>query len=158
MSFGRKFYKNSLIVSFILMLSAGMAHAASETMPSACDNAQFLRDQQNFLQNGATGVDLPEHICGHVVAVAPRARQTRSGLHGFFYVNVGSGVSIRIVSDLDRMNAPSWPWVHKQDQVEVQGRYYFDNLRSQGIDWTHHGTGRSWAWGGFVVVNGQHYE
>ncbi|WP_245642145.1 hypothetical protein [Neokomagataea thailandica] len=140
------------------MLSAGMAHAASETMPSACDNAQFLRDQQNFLQNGATGVDLPEHICGHVVAVAPRARQTRSGLHGFFYVNVGSGVSIRIVSDLDRMNAPSWPWVHKQDQVEVQGRYYFDNLRSQGIDWTHHGTGRSWAWGGFVVVNGQHYE
>lgn len=148
--------KIGLGVCVMALSWGGIAYA--DAMPSACDNAKFLQDQQNFLQNGATGVDLPEHICGQVVAVAPRAKQTRSGWHGFFYLNVGSGVSIRIVSDLDRMNAPAWPWVQKRDQVEVQGRYYFDNLHSQGVDWTHHGTGRSWAWGGFVVVNGQHYE
>ena len=123
-------------------------------MPAQCDNARFLADQQGLEQSGPTGIDLPEHLCGQVLAVSPRAKRTRSGWHGYFYLSVGQGVSIRIVSDLDQMNAPQWPWVSKGDQVEVQGRYYYDSLRRQGVDWTHHGTSRKWPWSGYVVVNG----
>ncbi|MBS1053339.1 DUF3465 domain-containing protein [Gluconobacter kondonii] len=127
-------------------------------MPAQCDNARFLADQQGLEQSGPTGIDLPEHLCGQVLAVSPRAKRTRSGWHGYFYLSVGQGVSIRIVSDLDQMNAPQWPWVSKGDQVEVQGRYYYDSLRRQGVDWTHHGTGRKWPWPGYVVVNGTRYQ
>ena len=127
-------------------------------MPAQCDNARFLADQQGLEQSGPTGIDLPEHLCGQVLAVSPRAKRTRSGWHGYFYLSVGQRVSIRIVSDLDQMNAPQWPWVSKGDQVEVQGRYYYDSLRRQGVDWTHHGTGRKWPWSGYVVVNGTRYQ
>ncbi|WP_245825216.1 hypothetical protein [Neoasaia chiangmaiensis] len=123
-----------------------------------CDNDRFRMDQQSFEQGGAGRADLPEHICGRVVAVAPMARRTRSGLHSFFYVDVGQGVSIRIVSDLDRMNAPAWPWVRKGDEVDIIGRYYYDNLRRQGIDWTHHGVGRHWDTPGNVIVNGTKFQ
>ena len=131
---------------------------AQDNIPATCDNARFLSDQQGFLQSGPTRVDLPEHVCGRVVGVTSRARHSRSGMHGYFYVDVGQGVQIRIVSDLDRMNAPDWPWVRNGDQVDVLGRYYFDSARSQGIDWTHHGTGRHWHMAGYVVVNGTRYE
>lgn len=127
-------------------------------MPETCDNARFLADQQGLERSGPTRIDLPEHLCGQVLAISPRARRTRSGWHGYFYVSVGQGVSIRIVSDLDEMNAPQWPWVNKGDQVEVQGRYYYDSLRRQGVDWTHHGTSRKWRWSGYVVVNGTRYQ
>lgn len=127
-------------------------------MPVQCDNARFLADQRWLEQVGSIGIDLPEHLCGQVLAVSPKAKRTRSGWHGYFYVSVGQGVSIRIVSDLDEMNAPQWPWVNKGDQVEVQGRYYYDSLRRQGVDWTHHGTGRKWPWPGYVVVNGTRYQ
>ncbi|MBS1087370.1 DUF3465 domain-containing protein [Gluconobacter wancherniae] len=128
------------------------------SMPASCDNSKFLSDQQGFEQGGPRRIDLPEHICGQVIALSPRARRTRSGVHGYFYLNVGQGVSIRIVSNLDEMNAPQWPWVKKGDQVEVQGRYYFDSPRQQGVDWTHRGTGRKWQWPGYIVVNGTRYE
>ncbi|MBS1075606.1 DUF3465 domain-containing protein [Gluconobacter sp. Dm-73] len=131
---------------------------STHDMPAQCDNARFLADQQGLEQSGPTGIDLPEHLCGQVLAVSPRAKRTRSGWHGYFYLLVGQGVSIRIVSDLDQMNAPQWPWVSKGDQVEVQGRYYYDSLRRQGVDWTHHGTGRKWPWPGYVVVNGNRYQ
>ncbi|AHK70615.1 DUF3465 domain-containing protein [Gluconobacter oxydans] len=127
-------------------------------MPATCDNARFLADQQGLEQSGPTRIDLPEHLCGQVLAISPKAKRTRSGWHGYFYVSVGQGVSIRIVSDLDQMNAPQWPWVNKGDQVEVQGRYYYDSLRRQGVDWTHHGTSRKWRWPGYVVVNGTRYQ
>jgi hypothetical protein len=37
------------------------------------------------------------------------------------------------------------------DYVYVQGRYYYDNSSSQGIDWTEDDTG-SWPYTGDVVV------
>jgi hypothetical protein len=40
----------------------------------------------------------------------------------------------------------------------VQGRYYYDSASSQGIDWTHHGTSRSWGSPGYVVVAGTEYQ
>ncbi|MBS1027206.1 DUF3465 domain-containing protein [Gluconobacter albidus] len=134
------------------------APRSAHDMPAQCDNARFLADQHGLEQSGPTGIDLPEHLCGRVLAVSPKAKRTRSGWHGYFYLSVGQGVSIRIVSDLDQMNAPQWPWVSKGDQVEVQGRYYYDSLRRQGVDWTHHGTGRKWPWPGYVVVNGTRYQ
>ncbi|GBQ97798.1 hypothetical protein AA23498_3000 [Acetobacter nitrogenifigens DSM 23921 = NBRC 105050] len=140
-----------------LLLTATAIPALAQTVSPNCDNSSFLADQQQF-ENGGDKADQPVHICGKVVAVSHRAKKTRSGWHGYFYMSVGGGVSIRIVSDLDRMNAPQWPWVNKGDNVEVVGRYYYDSPRSQGVDWTHHGTGSSWGLPGYVIVNGAKYE
>ena len=85
---------------------------------------------------------------------------TGSGLHGYFYTTItgASPSSIEIVSNLDAMaeapsNAPpSWPWVSAGDYVYVQGRYYFDDANSQGIDWTEDDTSGSWPHAGYVAV------
>ncbi|GBR09062.1 DUF3465 domain-containing protein [Asaia siamensis] len=149
---GRKLLAAGLLAT----LSSGVAQAQVASVQ--CDNQKFLSDQAGFLQTGPTRVDLPEHVCGEVVSVTQRSRRTRSGVHGYFVMQVAPGRQIRIVSDLDRMQAPDWPWVRPGDPVEVVGRYYFDSARSQGIDWTHHGTGRHWASPGYVQVNGKRYE
>lgn len=145
------------LCGLLCILTSGTAIAQTD-MPASCDNGKFLADQRNFEQTGPTRVDLAEHICGTVSGVTARARHTRSGVHSFFYVTVGQNQTIRIVSDLDRMNAPEWPWVRKGDQVDIAGRYYYDSERSQGIDWTHHGTGRHWHVPGYVTVNGTRYQ
>lgn len=127
------------------------------TVPSSCDNQDFLSKQQAF-ESGGSKKDVPVHICGTVLAISPKAKKTRSGRHGYFYVTVAPNVSIRIVTNLDEMQTPAWPWVAKGDAVEVVGRYYYDSPRKQGVDWTHHGTGRSWDVPGYVIVNGKHYD
>lgn len=121
-----------------------------------CNDTQFLNDQKAF-ENGQLSSDQLENVCGIVTAVLPE-KKTRSGHHGYFYVQVAPGQTIEIVSDLDRMNAPAWPWVAVGNTVTVRGRYYYDNDTSQGIDWTHHGTSSSWPYAGYVVVNGKQYQ
>ncbi|MBS0462654.1 MAG: DUF3465 domain-containing protein [Proteobacteria bacterium] len=121
-----------------------------------CNDTQFLQDQKAF-ENGQLSADQLENVCGIVTAVLPE-KKTRSGHHGYFYVQVAPGQTIEIVSDLDRMNAPKWPWVAVGDTSTVRGRYYYDNDTSQGIDWTHHGTSSSWPHAGYVVVNGKLYQ
>ena len=138
--------------------SAWQERAAPPSQVAAtCDNAGFLTAQNNFEQGGPKG-DTPVHICGTVLTLAPVAKKTRSGVHGYFYVAVTPTISIRVVANLDEMRAPAWPWVAKGDHVEVIGRYYYDSYRRQGIDWTHHGTGRSWNIPGSVTVNGTRYD
>ncbi|HEX7817447.1 hypothetical protein [Dyella sp.] len=132
----------------------GYALRTSTTFP--CNNNQFLQDQQLF-ENGEISDDQEENVCGTVTQVLP-AKHTRSGNHGYFYVQVAPDVVIEIVSDLDQMNAPKWPWVHVGDSATVKGRYYYDNDSSQGIDWTHHGTSNSWPYAGYVVINGKQYQ
>ncbi|QNT79108.1 DUF3465 domain-containing protein [Entomobacter blattae] len=132
------------------------AVAYAQSVSAVCDNTDFHRKQVKFEQHEITGA-VPVHICGKVVAVSYE-RRTRSGRHGYFYVDTGAGISIRIVSALDRINSPDWPWVKKGDYAEVVGRYYFDSVRRQGIDWTHHGTSRKWPIAGYVIINGQCYE
>ena len=87
------------------------------------------------------------------------AKVTSSGRHGYFYVQMPSGYNIEIVSNLDAMaQAPThqppstWPWVAVGNYVYVQGRYYYDNSSSQGIDWTEDDTSSSWPHTGDVVV------
>jgi len=121
-----------------------------------CQNAQFLSDQQQFV-SGQTSDDQFVDVCGKVTKVLA-SKHTRSGNHGYFYIQVADGVTIEIVSDLDQMKAPAWPFVQVGDMVYVQGRYYYDSASSQGIDWTHHGTSRSWPHAGYVVVNGTKYQ
>ena len=138
--------------------SSSRPQPIASPVPEACDDGKFLADLQAAEGSSSEAhADRVEHVCGKVIAVSA-SKRTRSGLHGYFYVDVGHGVSIRIVSDLDRMSAPAWPWVAKGDQTDVLGRYYYDNARSQGIDWTHHGTGRSWPVEGYVSVNGTRYQ
>jgi len=149
----RLFLPIALVVFGLAPVSAN----AQAAIGPSCDNARFLQDQKTFENSSGRQADLPEHVCGSVVAVSA-SKRTRSGLHGYFYVDVGSGISIRIVSDLDQMKAPAWPWVAKGDKVDVVGRYYYDNPRSQGIDWTHHGTSKSWTMPGYVTVNGTTYQ
>jgi uncharacterized Zn-binding protein involved in type VI secretion len=121
-----------------------------------CNNQQFLTDQQQFASGSLQG-DQEVDVCGTVTSVLP-SKTTRSGLHGYYKLQVAPGNSIEIVSDLGEMNAPQWPWVKAGDYSYVQGRYYYDSESSQGIDWTHHGTGRSWPTAGYVVVGGTQYQ
>jgi len=86
------------------------------------------------------------------------SKDTRSGLHGYYDLQVAPGTTIEIVCDLGEMDAPAWPWVKTGSYSYVQGRYYYDSTGSQGIDWTHHGTGRSWSSPGYVVVSGTEYQ
>jgi hypothetical protein len=133
------------------------ATAATQTAASwPCDDQQFLRDQQQFAQGALEG-DREVDVCGRVTGVLPE-RETRSGLHAYFYLQVAPGDTIEIVSDLDEMDAPAWPWVKAGDYSFVQGRYYYDNPSSQGIDWTHHGTSPSWPTPGYVVIDGTEYQ
>lgn len=127
------------------------------TVPATCNNQDFLSKQQAF-ENGGPKADAAVHICGSVLTFAAQAKQTRSGRHGYFYITVAPNISIRIVTNLDEMHTPAWPWVAKGDQVEVVGRYYYDSPRQQGVDWTHRGTGRSWSIPGYVIVNGTKYD
>ena len=142
--------------------SAQARHRHAETaqptsVSDTCNNQDFLAKQQAF-ENGGPKADAAVHICGTVLAFSKTARQTRSGRHGYFYITVAPNISIRIVTNLDEMHTPAWPWVAKGDHVEVVGRYYYDSARQQGVDWTHRGTGRSWAIPGYVIVNGAKYD
>ncbi len=126
--------------------------------PSAapCNDQQFLNDQSAFASGSLSGDQL-EDVCGKVTQVLP-AKTTASGRHGYFYVQMPSGYNIEIVSNLDAMAQAStdqppstWPWVSVGQYVYVQGRYYYDNSSSQGIDWTEDDTG-SWPYVGWVYV------
>ncbi len=130
--------------------------AASPGGSWPCDDAKFEQDQQQ-LASGALQGDQEVDVCGTVTRVLP-AKDTRSGEHGYYVIQIAPGDSIEIVSDLGEMDAPSWPWVKVGDYSFVQGRYYYDSASSQGIDWTHHGTSRSWASPGYVVIDGTEYQ
>jgi hypothetical protein len=125
--------------------------------PYPCNNQQFLTDQSNFA-NGSITADQFVDICGSVTQILP-AKKTTSGNHGYFYVQMPSGYQIEIVSNLDAMagaptNRPpaTWPWVAVGNYVYVQGRYYYDNASSQGVDWTEDDTSSSWPHVGYVAV------
>lgn len=152
-------FKYSLGFLTVCFLTFANVAALAKDSVDHCDNQGFLQAQQNFTKNTyqQPKSDIPVHVCGTVLAIS-KARYTRSGEHGYFYLKVESGISIRIVSNLDEMHAPSWPWVKKGDHVEVVGRYYYDNPRRQGIDWTHKGTSRKWPYPGYIMVNGNKYD
>lgn len=137
--------------------SPGLAVSGAPSGRSwACNDAQFLTDQQQFASGTLSG-DQEVDVCGPVTRVL-REKDTRSGEHGYFYIQVAAGDVIKIVSDLGDMDAPAWPWVKVGDYCYVQGRYYYDSASSQGIDWTHHGTSSSWPSPGYVVVAGTEYQ
>ncbi len=123
--------------------------------PYACNDQQFLTDQSEFAAGTITADQLVD-ICGAVTQVLP-SKKTSSGTHGYFYVEMPSGYQIEIVSNLDAMaqaptdDPPAWPWVAVNQYVYVQGRYYYDNSSSQGVDWTEDDTG-SWPYIGYVAV------
>ncbi len=127
--------------------------------PYACNNTQFLTDQSEFAA-GSISADQLVDVCGAVTQVLAK-KTTSSGTHGYFYVAMPSGYQIEIVSNLDAMAEAStdkppttWPWVAVGDYVYVQGRYYYDNASSQGIDWTEDDTDSSWSHTGYVAVCG----
>ncbi len=123
-----------------------------------CDNKSFFQIQQSYENDHYNyKKNVPVHLCGIVVTTS-YAHYTRSGLHGYFYLNLGNNIFIRIVNNLDKMKAPAWPWVKKGDYVELVGRYYYDSSRRQGVDWTHKGASRKWPYSGYVIVNGVKYN
>ena len=108
---------------------------------------------------GKISADQFVNVCGLVMQVLAK-KTTSSGTHGYFYVQIPNGGTIEIVSNLDDAMAeastdrpPStWPWVAVGNYAYVQGRYYYYNETSQGIDWTEDDTSGSWPHVGFVVV------
>jgi hypothetical protein len=122
-----------------------------------CNNQQFATDQSEFAA-GTITADQFVDICGAVTQVLPE-KDTSSGHHGYFYVEMPSGYQIEIVSNLDAMAEAStdqppatWPWVAVNQYVYVQGRYYYDSSSSQGVDWTEDDTSQSWPHLGYVAV------
>jgi hypothetical protein len=131
--------------------------SAPTSTPYACNDAGFLTDQSEFA-SGSISADQFVNVCGVVTQVLAK-KTTSSGTHGYFYVQIPNGGTIEIVSNLDAMAEAStdqppstWPWVAVGNYVYVQGRYYYDNSSSQGIDWTEDDTSSSWSHDGFVVV------
>jgi hypothetical protein len=125
--------------------------------PYACNDPGFLTDQSEFA-GGKISADQFVNVCGLVTQVLAK-KTTSSGTHGYFYVQIPNGGTIEIVSNLDAMAEAStdrppstWPWVAVGNYAYVQGRYYYDNASSQGIDWTEDDTSGSWPHVGFVVV------
>lgn len=125
--------------------------------PYPCNDPQFLSYQSQFA-SGKISADQFVDVCGSVTQVLPE-KHTTSGNHGYFYVQIPNGGTIEIVSNLDAMaqastNRPpsTWPWVSVGQYVYVQGRYYYDNSSSQGIDWTEDDSSNSWPHVGWVVV------
>jgi hypothetical protein len=131
--------------------------AGPTSTPYPCNDPQFLTYQSEF-GSGGIRADQFVDVCGVVTSVLP-AKKTSSGRHGYFYVQIPNGGTIEIVSNLDAMaQAPAdkppstWPWVAVGNYAYVQGRYYYDNGSSQGIDWTEDDTSSSWPHVGDVVV------
>lgn len=134
-----------------------VAPTPTPTPAYPCNNQQFLTYQSEFASGSISG-DQFVQVCGKVTQVLPE-KTTTSGRHGYFYVAMPSGYQIEIVSNLDAMaQAPTndppttWPWVAVGNYTYVQGRYYYDNSTSQGIDWTEDDTSSSWPHTGDVVV------
>ncbi len=147
----------AVIIGIVTCACSSTASNATSGNAYQCDDRQFVSDQGGFAQGSVTGDQFVD-VCGRVTSVY-RARATRSGQHGYFYVAVpGSTSAIEIVSNLDAMaeapsgDPPAWPWVAPGDYVFVQGRYYYDSSYSQGIDWTEDDESRSWPHAGYVVV------
>lgn len=154
----KKYFHFSCILFCIFSFFLLSEQSEAVSVSNQCNNGYFLQVQRAYeLYYDRNKPEVPVHVCGLVIT-ATYARQTRSGLHGYFYLDIGSGISIRIVNNLKEMIAPPWPWVKKGDYVEVVGRYYYDNPRRQGIDWTHKGKSRKWPYAGYVIVNGVKYD
>jgi hypothetical protein len=136
------------------------APTATPSPAYACNNAGFVTDQSEFA-SGEISADQLVDVCGEVTQVLAK-ETTSSGTHGYFYVSIPGSASpgtIEIVSNLTAMaeastdDPPStWPWVAVGDYVYVQGRYYYDDASSQGIDWTEDDTDSDWEHTGYVVV------
>ena len=154
---------NYVYVDDVALAGASTPTPAPSVGPTAtpgsypCNDQQFLSDQAAFASGSLSG-DQPEDVCGQVTQVLP-SKVTRSGNHGYFDVQMTDGSTIEIVSNLDAMAQAStdqppstWPWVAVGNYVYVQGRYYYDNASSQGIDWTEDDTSSSWSQVGWVVV------
>ena len=147
-----------LALALVLAAAACSGGAATHTADAAgsCDNAGFVRVQSGFADGSLQGDRLVD-VCGSVSRVRT-ARRTRSGRHGYFYVQIPGSGAIEVVANLDAMarapsgTPPAWPWVAVGDRVVVRGRYYYDNPQSQGIDWTEDDTGRNWPHTGYVIV------
>ncbi|MFY9779149.1 MAG: hypothetical protein WAJ85_01400 [Candidatus Baltobacteraceae bacterium] len=132
------------------------ARAAAVRRKWPCNDGQFLRDQLRFADGELRG-DQEVDVCGSVRSVLPMAN-TRNGLQGYFYVQVSPEETVQVVVDLDRMDAPPWPWFSPGVYAYVRGRYYFDGGDAQGIDWTHRGRSSSWPTPGYFVINGIEYQ
>lgn len=148
---------------YLYVLSANGAIYGTQSAPWTCDNAGFLSLQSQF-SHGTITADQFVDICGVVTQVLAE-KHTSSGNHGYYYIRMPGGYNIEIVCNLDAMGSngtskppTTWPWVKVGDYSYVQGRYYYDNANSQGVDWTEHDQSQSWPHYGYAVVNGNFYD
>ena len=129
----------------VLVLAAGCGSGGGATSPQ-CDNAAFAAYRAD--------ADAPHEVtvCGRVMRVL-HAR-TRSGPHEYLDLSVPGTIPVRvIVNENEEGVIPA----HPGSTVVARGRYFNDGDRD-GIDWVHHGAGRSWPYPGYVIVDGQRYQ
>jgi hypothetical protein len=72
-------------------------------------------------------------------------------IHVRILVSVAGQRPIDVLCNTQEMGPFS---VHPGDSIAVRGRYYYDDPRSDGIDWTHHNDpGASWPDEGGIQIN-----
>lgn len=125
-------------------------HTSALSRADACDDAGFLH-----ARSLPAPVAQEVTVCGTVTSLR-RARRTRSGAHQYFFVAVRGARPIEVVANTDEMGGP-FP-VRVAEPAVVRGRYYKDPDGHEGIDWTHHGTSRSWPYPGYLLLDGHTYR
>ena len=136
--------RRALAAAALLALAGGCGGGG--TSSGDCANAAFIAYRQN--------ADAPHEVtvCGSVMRVS-HAR-TRSGRHEYLDLQVSGTIPVRVIVNEDEEGPVS---AHSGSSVLAHGRYFNDGDRD-GIDWTHHGAGRSWPYPGYLVVDGQRYQ
>ena len=137
--------------------TAAPTSSATPAPAYTCNDTQFTTYQSEFAA-GSISADQFVDVCGKVEAVTAATKTSNGLTHAYWYIALPSGYNIEIVSDLTAMaeastdKPPTWPWVAVGDYAYAQGRYYYDNSSSQGIDWTEDDTSSSWEHDGYVAI------
>ena len=113
----------------------------------ACDLSNFLAVQHAHVNHAEVT------LCGTIGRVRP-ARETRSGRHRTFFVDLGSGNRIEIDANLDVLGDVP---IATGESAVVRGEYYYDRGGREGVHWTHR-TARGSHPPGYLIVNGVRYE
>lgn len=113
----------------------------------ACDLSNFFAVQHAHVNRAEVT------LCGTVSRVRA-ARETRSGRHRTFYVDVGHGDRVEIDANLDVLgDVPIAPG----ESAVVRGEYYYDRNGREGVHWTHR-TARGTHPPGYLILNGVRYQ
>lgn len=129
------------------LLAAGCTAPAATDSPATCEPAAFRAIQTTHAARSEVT------LCGTVVRIG-RIRQSRSGAHRVFLVDVGANDRVQIDANVDIMG--NFP-IRDGERAVVRGEYYYDGPGRDGVHWTHR-TDRGSHPPGFIQLDGVTYR